>query len=234
MTAALLVLEPIFEADLPSEIYAYRAARNAQQAVVEVEELVFRGHPDVVDADLADYFGSIPHADLLKSVARRIVDRRVLHLIKMWHLGFYYKYIKYLTHGIQNLWCSCRILGWRSFRVRRCPRAGCRCPRKLLNVFAPLLWPTIRSSRPLNRRPGCGPAFAAVRTPSFAPPKGHERLRELIESIAAPKARLAAADAAAAVMLSISRTPPGGPGPRPRRHSNLGIAPGRLSGGGRT
>src|SRR5215467_9774773 len=70
--------------DLPSEIYAYRAAHNAQQAVVEVEELVFRGHPDVVDADLADYFGSIPHADLLKSVARRIVDRRMLHLIKMW------------------------------------------------------------------------------------------------------------------------------------------------------
>jgi retron-type reverse transcriptase len=66
MTAALLVLEPIFEADLPSEIFAYRAARNAQQAVVEVEELVFRGHPDFVDADLADYFGSIPHADLLK------------------------------------------------------------------------------------------------------------------------------------------------------------------------
>src|SRR5204863_1615129 len=84
MTAALLVLEPIFEADLPSEIYAYRAGRNAQQAVVEVEELVFRGHPDVVDADLADYFGSIPQADLLKSVARRIVNRRVLHLIKMW------------------------------------------------------------------------------------------------------------------------------------------------------
>ena len=84
MTAAMLVLEPIFEADLPPEIYAYRAGRNAQQAVVEVEELLFRGHPDVVDADLADYFGSIPHTDLLKSVARRIVDRRVLHLIKMW------------------------------------------------------------------------------------------------------------------------------------------------------
>ena len=84
MTAALLVLEPIFEADLPPEIYAYRAGRNAQQAVVEAEELLFRGHPDVVDADLADYFGSIPHADLLKSVARRVVDRRVLHLIKMW------------------------------------------------------------------------------------------------------------------------------------------------------
>jgi group II intron reverse transcriptase/maturase len=84
MTAAMLVLEPIFEADLPPEIYAYRAGRNAQQAAVEVEELLFRGHPEVVDADLADYFGSIPHPDLLKSVARRIVDRRVLHLIKMW------------------------------------------------------------------------------------------------------------------------------------------------------
>jgi len=84
MTAAMLVLEPIFEADLPSEQYAYRPGRNAQQAVVEVEGLLFRGHPEVVDADLADYFGSIPHAELVKSVARRIVDRRVLHLIKMW------------------------------------------------------------------------------------------------------------------------------------------------------
>ena len=84
MTAAMLVLEPIFEADLPPEQYAYRPGRNAQQAVVEVEGLLFRGHPEVVDADLADYFGSIPHSDLLKSVARRIVDRRVLHLIKMW------------------------------------------------------------------------------------------------------------------------------------------------------
>ena len=84
MTAAMLVLEPIFEADLPPEQYAYRPGRNAQQAVIEVGELLFRGHPDVVDADLADYFGSIPHAELLQSVARRIVDRRVLHLIKMW------------------------------------------------------------------------------------------------------------------------------------------------------
>ncbi|XIA64717.1 group II intron reverse transcriptase/maturase [Bradyrhizobium sp. TZ2] len=84
MTAAMLVLEPIFEADLPPEQYAYRPGRNAQQAVAEVEAQLFCGHPEVVDADLADYFGSIPHADLLKSVARRIVDRRVLHLIKMW------------------------------------------------------------------------------------------------------------------------------------------------------
>ncbi len=84
MTAAMLVLEPIFEADLPPEQYAYRPGRNAQQAVVEVEEVLFGSHPDVVDADLSDYFGSIPHAELLKSVARRIVDRRVLNLIKQW------------------------------------------------------------------------------------------------------------------------------------------------------
>jgi group II intron reverse transcriptase/maturase len=84
MTAAMLVLEPIFEADLPAEQYAYRPGRNAQQAVIEVEETLFRGHPEVVDADLANYFGSIPHAELMLSLARRIVDRRVLHLIKMW------------------------------------------------------------------------------------------------------------------------------------------------------
>ena len=84
MTAAMLVLEPIFESDLPPEMYAYRPRRNAQQAVVEVEEQLFHGHPEVVDADLADYFGSIPHAELLKSLARRIVDRRVLHLLKAW------------------------------------------------------------------------------------------------------------------------------------------------------
>ncbi|MGE3348553.1 MAG: group II intron reverse transcriptase/maturase [Ramlibacter sp.] len=84
MTAAMLVLEPIFEADLPPEQYAYRQGRNAQQAVIEVQETLFRGHPEVVDADLADYFGSIPHAELMLSLARRIVDARVLHLIKVW------------------------------------------------------------------------------------------------------------------------------------------------------
>ena len=84
MTAAMLVLEPIFEADLPPEQYAYRPGRNAQQAAIEVKDTLFYDHPEVVDADLADYFGSIPHAELRLSLARRIVDRRVLHLIKMW------------------------------------------------------------------------------------------------------------------------------------------------------
>ncbi len=84
MTAAMLVLEPIFEADLPPEQYAYRSGRNAQQAVGEIKDHLFRGYQEVVDADLADYFGSIPHAELLKSVARRVVDPRVLNLIKQW------------------------------------------------------------------------------------------------------------------------------------------------------
>ncbi len=70
MTATMLVLEPIFEADLPPEQYAYRPGRNAQQAVVEVELLLYRSHPEVVDADLADYFGSIPHAELLKGTSK--------------------------------------------------------------------------------------------------------------------------------------------------------------------
>lgn len=52
--------------------------------VIEVELTLFHGHPEVVDADLADYFGCIPHAELMLSLARRIVDRRVLHVIKMW------------------------------------------------------------------------------------------------------------------------------------------------------
>jgi len=83
-TAAMLVLEPIFEADLPSEQYAYRQGRDAQDAVREVHGLLTRGHRDVVDADLSGYFDTIPHVELMKSVARRIVDGKVLHLLKMW------------------------------------------------------------------------------------------------------------------------------------------------------
>jgi group II intron reverse transcriptase/maturase len=82
--ATMLVLEPIFEADMPSEQYAYRQNRNAQDAVRRVHWLVTGGHRNVVDADLAGYFDTIPHAELMKSVARRIVDKRVLRLLRMW------------------------------------------------------------------------------------------------------------------------------------------------------
>jgi len=83
-TAAKLVLEPIFEADLENSAYGYRPRRDATGAVKGVHRLIGRGYTDVVDADLSKYFDSIPHSDLLKSVARRIVDRHVLRLIKMW------------------------------------------------------------------------------------------------------------------------------------------------------
>jgi RNA-directed DNA polymerase len=84
MAAATLVLEPIFEADLPPQQHAYRAGKNAHSAIREVHSLLNKGHRAVVDADLSGYFDSIPHEDLLKSVARRVVDRRVLYLIRMW------------------------------------------------------------------------------------------------------------------------------------------------------
>ncbi|RPJ12840.1 MAG: group II intron reverse transcriptase/maturase, partial [Deltaproteobacteria bacterium] len=83
-TAAMLVLEPIFEADLQPEQYGYRPERGAQDAVKAVHRLLNTGHTHVVDADLSGYFDSIPHAELMKSVARRIVDGKVLHLIKQW------------------------------------------------------------------------------------------------------------------------------------------------------
>src|ERR1035437_8263786 len=83
-TAAVLALEQIFGADLPPEQYAYRANRNALDAVGKVHSLVNTGHAEVVDADLSGYFDSIPHAELMKSVARRVSDRHMLHLIKMW------------------------------------------------------------------------------------------------------------------------------------------------------
>ena len=83
-TAAKLVLEPIFEADFEDTVYGYRPVRGAVDAVKEVHRLICRGHTDVVDADLSRYFDSIPHDELLQSVARRIVDRHVLRLIKLW------------------------------------------------------------------------------------------------------------------------------------------------------
>lgn len=82
--AAKIVLEPIFEADFEDNAYGYRPRRSAVDAVKETHRLIRRGYTDVVDADLSKYFDTIPHSDLLKSVARRIVDRHVLHLIKMW------------------------------------------------------------------------------------------------------------------------------------------------------
>jgi group II intron reverse transcriptase/maturase len=84
MTAAMLVLEPIFEADLQPEQHAYRPGRSALDAVRQVHRLLNTGHREVVDADLSGYFDSIPHPELFQSVSRRVSDRHMLRLIKMW------------------------------------------------------------------------------------------------------------------------------------------------------
>ena len=83
-TSAMLVLGPIFEADLQPEQYAYRPGRSAKDAVQRIRGLLYRGHNEVVDADLSNYFGEIPHAELMKSIARRVSDGRMLGLIKAW------------------------------------------------------------------------------------------------------------------------------------------------------
>jgi RNA-directed DNA polymerase len=83
-TAAKLILEPIFEADLEPNAYGYRPDRSAQDAVRKVDELLHQGYTEIVDADLSKYFDTIPHSELMQCVARRIVDKHMLHLIKMW------------------------------------------------------------------------------------------------------------------------------------------------------
>jgi RNA-directed DNA polymerase len=83
-TAAKLVLEPIFEADFEDSAYGYRPQRSAQDAVRAVHTALCEGYTDVVDADLSKYFDTIPHHELLQSVARRVADGDILRLVKMW------------------------------------------------------------------------------------------------------------------------------------------------------
>jgi RNA-directed DNA polymerase len=83
-TAATLVLEPIFEADFDEAAYGYRPKRSALDAVRTVHAAIDAGHTEIVDADLSKYFDTIPHAELITCVARRISDGRMLHLMKMW------------------------------------------------------------------------------------------------------------------------------------------------------
>ncbi len=143
-TAAKLVLEPIFEADFEDNAYGYRPARGAVDAVKEVHRLICRGYTDVVDADLSRYFDSIPHDALLKSVAHRIVDRRMLRLIKLW--------LKAPIEERDDSDGTRRIGGGKS-NTRGTPQGG---------VASPLL-ANIYMNRFLKhwRLTGCGEAFRA-------------------------------------------------------------------------
>ena len=84
MMAMVLILEPIFESDLPKEQYGYRPGISAHDALTSVRNGLCEGYPEVVDADLSSYFDAIPHHELMLCLARRVVDRRVLQLIKRW------------------------------------------------------------------------------------------------------------------------------------------------------
>lgn len=82
--AAVLVLEPIFEADFDEAAHGYRPRRSALDAVRKVSRAIDEGHTAVVDADVSKYFDTIPHSALMTSVARRISDGKMLQLIKLW------------------------------------------------------------------------------------------------------------------------------------------------------
>jgi len=84
-TAVVLLLEPIFEVDFEDNVYAYRPERSAHDALAEVRKrLLYGGQQHVVDADVTKYFDTIPHAELLQSVARRVADGKILRLLKLW------------------------------------------------------------------------------------------------------------------------------------------------------
>jgi group II intron reverse transcriptase/maturase len=83
-TAAVILLMPIFEADMHERSYAYRPRRNARMAMDQIKSAILRGHTEILDADLSAYFDTIPHGRLMKLVARRVSDGTMLRLVKAW------------------------------------------------------------------------------------------------------------------------------------------------------
>lgn len=82
--AVKIVIEPIFEADFQENSYGFRPKRDAHQAMDDLSFHIRRGKNQVIDADISKYFDTIPHGKLLKLVAKRIVDKNILRLIKLW------------------------------------------------------------------------------------------------------------------------------------------------------
>ena len=82
--AAKMVIEPIFEAEFCDSSYGFRPRKSAHDAVDDVRHTMNRGYTEVIDADLSKYFDTIPHSNLMATVAERICDGAILHLIQMW------------------------------------------------------------------------------------------------------------------------------------------------------
>ena len=82
--AAKLVIEPIFEADFCETSYGFRPKKSAHDAVDDVTYAMNSGYTEIIDADLSKYFDTIPHANLMATVAERICDGEILRLIQMW------------------------------------------------------------------------------------------------------------------------------------------------------
>jgi group II intron reverse transcriptase/maturase len=82
-TALVILLGPIFEADFNEYSFGYRPGRSAHQALDAIKEAIWQGRTEVVDADLSGYFDTIPHAELLQLVARRVSDGAILRLVKL-------------------------------------------------------------------------------------------------------------------------------------------------------
>ena len=99
--AVKLAIEPIFEADFADSSYGFRPCRSAGDAVSEIKLKHLEGKVEVFDADLSAYFDTIPHKELLQLVGKRISDKNVLHLIKMWLKAPVLENGK-LTGGIKN------------------------------------------------------------------------------------------------------------------------------------
>ena len=138
--AAAIVLEPIFEADLPHEQFGYRPERRAHDAVNLIHAWLQRGMTEVVDADLSGYFDTIPHPELMQCLARRISDSEMLALLKSW-LEMPVEYTDERGHKqrttenkdtrkgtpqgspisplLSNLYMRRFVMAWKKFKTRR-------------------------------------------------------------------------------------------------------------------
>ena len=139
--ACKLVIEPIFEADFEKESYGFRPKKSAKDAIKQIKVNLQSGKTELLDVDLRSYFDTIPHKELMMLVGKRISDRKVLHLIKMWLKAPVIDEDGKLTGGKKNK------LG--------CPQGAVLSPL-LSNIYLNIL------DKAVNRKNGCFKRKGAV------------------------------------------------------------------------